>query len=193
MKHKAARQFASQPGFTLIELLVVISIISLLASIVLVSVNNTRTKGRDVKRIADLKQIRTALEFYYQDNNHYPITSCPASAWASFDSPQYAPAPVCNTPGGSPSGQNLAQAMSPYVKGAGDPKNLGGDSGYLYISDNGTDFCLMAFRTPENIYDFDKSFINTNRCSSWNSAGQCTSLNGWNAVYISTPLYAGGC
>ncbi len=62
-------------GFTLIELLVVISIIGLLSSIVLTSVNSARAKARDARRIADLKQIQLALELYYADNNAYPFIS----------------------------------------------------------------------------------------------------------------------
>jgi len=61
-------------GFTLIELLVVISIIGLLASIVLVSLNRARSKARDAKRLGDLKQIKTALELYYNQYNSYPST-----------------------------------------------------------------------------------------------------------------------
>ncbi len=56
-------------GFTLIELLVVISIIGVLASIVLASLNSARVKARDARRIADLDQIKTALNFYYDSNN----------------------------------------------------------------------------------------------------------------------------
>lgn len=59
-------------GFTLIELLVVISIIGLLASTVLASVNSARMKARDARRVADLEQIITALEFYYDNNGSYP-------------------------------------------------------------------------------------------------------------------------
>ena len=63
-----------QKGFTLIELLVVIAIIGLLASVVLLALNDSRQKSRVAKRVADLAQIAKALEVYYNDNNHYPIS-----------------------------------------------------------------------------------------------------------------------
>ncbi len=59
-------------GFTLIELLVVIAIIGVLASIVLASLNTARRKGRDAKRVADIKQIQTALELYFDSSASYP-------------------------------------------------------------------------------------------------------------------------
>lgn len=70
-------------GFTLVELLVVISIISILASIALVSFRSTQMKGRDAQRKSDLKQMANALELYYSDYGKYPdgtadgkITGC---------------------------------------------------------------------------------------------------------------------
>jgi prepilin-type N-terminal cleavage/methylation domain-containing protein len=59
-------------GFTLIELLVVISIIGLLSSVVLVSLNDAKAKARDAKRLSGLKEIQSALELYYAQNNFYP-------------------------------------------------------------------------------------------------------------------------
>ncbi len=58
-------------GFTLIELLVVIAIIGILASIIMVSLTSSRAKGRDARRISDIKSIQLAQEEYYNDNLHY--------------------------------------------------------------------------------------------------------------------------
>jgi len=63
-------------GFTLIELLVVISIIGLLSSIILSSLNSARMKARDSRRIADLNQIKLALELYFDANGYYPQSNC---------------------------------------------------------------------------------------------------------------------
>ena len=64
----------NKKGFTLIELLVVIGIIGLLASIVLSSLDGARKKGRDARRISDVKQIQLALELYYDANSAFPTS-----------------------------------------------------------------------------------------------------------------------
>jgi len=69
----------TKKGFTLVELLVVISIIGLLSTIAIVSLGSARAKSRDTKRIADMKQLSTALEQYYSDQGGYPsVTTAPA-------------------------------------------------------------------------------------------------------------------
>jgi type II secretion system protein G len=72
-------------GFTLIELLVVIAIIGLLASIILASLNSARQRGRDARRIADIREIQNALELYDEACRSYPNSlstsannNCPA-------------------------------------------------------------------------------------------------------------------
>jgi len=77
IEHKAClpsarRGGGKRQGFTLIELLVVIAIIGLLSTLAVVALNNARSKGRDAKRVADIKTIQTALELYFADSNGYP-------------------------------------------------------------------------------------------------------------------------
>lgn len=62
-------------GFTLVELLVVISIIGVLSSLVLLQLGTARAKARDAKRIADVNQLRAAIELFLDDNSGtYPLT-----------------------------------------------------------------------------------------------------------------------
>ena len=63
----------NKKGFTLIELLIVIAIIGLLSTLAVVALGSARVKARDSKRLADLKQLQTALELYYTDKNEYPV------------------------------------------------------------------------------------------------------------------------
>lgn len=80
-KHRGLSR--AKAGFTLIELLVVIAIIGILASIIAVSLGTARAKGRDAKRISDIRTIQLALETYYNDNGTYP-TGIYANQLASY-------------------------------------------------------------------------------------------------------------
>ncbi len=126
-------------GFTLIELLVVISIIGLLSSIVLTSVNSARAKARDARRIVDFKEIQKALEFYYDANGSYPLGSQGSGQWSGHP-PAY--------------GNNdnyivgLAPAYIPTLPR--DPRYDEGGTGYLYNS-NGTDYILIAHFAMETV------------------------------------------
>ena len=62
-------------GFTLVEILVVIAVVGILSILAVVALNNAREKSRDAKRISDIRQIQTALQLYFNDNNAYPISA----------------------------------------------------------------------------------------------------------------------
>lgn len=59
-------------GFTLIELLVVIAIIAILSTVVMAGLNSARAKGRDAKRLSDIKQLQAALELCFDNGVGYP-------------------------------------------------------------------------------------------------------------------------
>lgn len=64
-----------QRGFTLVELLTVIAIISIAATIVLVSLNERRESAQSVATLSNARQIMQAFELYYTDNQEYPGAS----------------------------------------------------------------------------------------------------------------------
>lgn len=76
----------TRSGFTLIELLVVISIISLLSSVILASVNNARKRGVDAAVVQDARQLSNAVELYYLTNKSYPLDSY-LSEWTDGNPP----------------------------------------------------------------------------------------------------------
>ena len=59
------------PVFLITAVGIFISLI--LFSVSTIALNNARMKSRDAKRISDIRQIQTALELYYNDQNKYPI------------------------------------------------------------------------------------------------------------------------
>ena len=59
----------NKKGFTLIELLVVIAIIGVLGSIVFAPFNEARKKGRDGKRVAELKTLQSTLTLFADDHD----------------------------------------------------------------------------------------------------------------------------
>ncbi len=123
-------------GFTLIELLVVIAIIGLLSTLSILALNQARARARDAKRIADVKQIQTALELYYNEMGDYPITGSvtPGVAIRGTSGTYLAAVPTPPTPVDG-TGCPATQAAYTYTKtGTG----VGGDASYTI------QYCLGA-------------------------------------------------
>ena len=89
-------------GFTIVELLVVIVVIAILVALTLPNLFGLQRRARDDDRKNDLKNIQSALETYYSDNNVYPDAMAdlvPDYMQAVPDDPQgvgytYAPTPA---------------------------------------------------------------------------------------------------
>ncbi len=61
-----------QDGFTLLELLIVIVIIGILAVLIIPNLTSGPQRARDAQRKSDLRNVKTALETYFNDSNAYP-------------------------------------------------------------------------------------------------------------------------
>ncbi len=95
-------------GFTLIEILVVISIIGILSSIVLASVNQSHAKARDAQLIAGVDALKKALELYYNENSRYPASVSDGTRNGTF-TPWYTSIQGDNTD------PTLKNALAPYI------------------------------------------------------------------------------
>lgn len=133
-------------AFTLIELLVVVGIIGLLSSVVLVAVFSGRSRARDGRRKADVKQIQGALELFANASGGvYPVVG---------------PTPVCAAAGAA-TGVSIAPACASAVCTAlvptylpAFPQTQPGAAAYLYAS-NG--LCYKIKAALENAGDTDAS------------------------------------
>lgn len=148
-------KYIKNKGFTLIELLVVISIIGILASITMTSLEGSRAKARDSYRIQSLIQVRNALEMYAGDNNgKYPSTG---GAWWGMS---------------SNGGSRTNTSSNPYIPGLvptyisvlpKDPlRNTNDWDGFLYRSD-GDNYKFINNDTVENRPNKNSPFYDPRR------------------------------
>ena len=126
MKNKNP-QLAHRRAFTLIELLVVIAIIGILATLSVVALNNARAKSRDAKRVADIKQMQTALELYFNDMGRYPL-SAELNSGSIFST--------------SSAGTSTYMVKTPTAPTPADGTCSIGDNAYTYSSASGSSYSL---------------------------------------------------
>lgn len=62
----------SRTGFTLIELLIVVAIIGILAAIAVPNFLNAQTRSKIARVLSDQRNIGTALDMYFIDQNAFP-------------------------------------------------------------------------------------------------------------------------
>ena len=63
-------------AFTLVEMLIVVIIIGILMAALLPKLKGAQERARDTSRKANLSQISTALEMYFNDEGKYPDGKC---------------------------------------------------------------------------------------------------------------------
>ncbi len=135
-------QNKSDEGFTLIELLVVVSIIGVISSVGFVSLGKARVKTRNSVRVAQMAELRKAMELYFYANQSYPRNGTVGNPNEETDIQSLAPF--------------LVPTFMPYIPN--DPRPT--PENYMYVwKDNGKEFGLYipygnddgiscAYKTP---------------------------------------------
>jgi prepilin-type N-terminal cleavage/methylation domain-containing protein len=90
VRYNLLMNIAKRKGFTLVEVLVTVAIVIILTAIILAALDAIRAKGRDARRISDIKQIQGAIENYFSSCYRFP--SQLSDLEASAGCPNYTPA-----------------------------------------------------------------------------------------------------
>ena len=70
----------NKKGFTIVEILVVVFIIAILSSLAVISFDTVRKNNRDSKRLADISELKLALENYRLFEGGYPTSITPGNS-----------------------------------------------------------------------------------------------------------------
>ena len=65
----------NQSGFSLSGIIVAVTILSLATSVSATYLDDSLSAARDAQRMANIYQVQTALNFYYDDKLRYPISN----------------------------------------------------------------------------------------------------------------------
>jgi prepilin-type N-terminal cleavage/methylation domain-containing protein len=71
MLDRIKRMFGTK-GFTLIELLTVVAVVLILTSIAIIQFKNYHEKTVNAAALDDLRNVKTAVESFYGDQQEYP-------------------------------------------------------------------------------------------------------------------------
>ena len=130
------RLLKKQGGFTLLELLIIVVIVGILAILIIPNLISGPQRARDAERKKDLRNLKTYLETYFNDNNSYPS----AATWEA----------------------GLTQGPTPYVSAKNWPKDPKSNTNYVYVPspagcDNGACVSYTLTATMENSKDAQAS------------------------------------
>lgn len=161
-------------GFTLIELLVVISIVSMLVSTVLASVNNTRAQGRDSLRTQQVRQLDLAVRLYTEDKKHVPDLggTCAAQTTAPYTDPSSACFVISTSgtqynysDGPKTPWQKFTEDLQPYISSLPQdpcpsctPSRSSYPLGYTYISPLSLQYTCAQSNCTRTAEDFNQSY-----------------------------------
>lgn len=168
----------SKSGFTLLELLVVISIIALLSSIVIGSVNSARANARDAERMTQLREINNAIQLYISDFGYAPGVGCDSQTDSDT---------ACFAVDTSSSWDVLASELSAYIPEL--PSDPCGENCPGAGSGNDPWFSYKYY-SPSNIRAYE-SYCDENICSGTVYQLRAQTLEGDGNSYIINNGYLG--
>ncbi len=141
-------------GFTLIELLIVVAIIGILAAIAVPNFLNAQVRAKVSRAEAEMREIATALESFYIDNNSYPpLTNLDRSISRLYrDNPGNLDSARIEIGRGSRARRIYLTTPVSYMSTIPfDPfRGSGNEHCYLYGS-NGTSYYVIASYGPDGI------------------------------------------
>ncbi|MBU0625110.1 type II secretion system GspH family protein [Patescibacteria group bacterium] len=199
---KKTQQSYRQSGFTLLELLIVIATIGLLLTIASGPLLGSRVKGRDQKRLEDLRQIRQALDMYLSDHGEYPPSPLGYNKNSYYNS-------CITNPADSRAWVHLEDLLDPYIDRLPiDPLNrpiswpwVDGVNCYAYGNVGSPNYPASAPLTPtkEPTYDLTAQLESTShpeRCAIkdykfyFSDAHWCRAFGGGysNQIYEASPF-----
>lgn len=133
-------------GFTLLELLVVISIIGILVAMGAAAYSNAQKKGRDAKRVGDMKAIQNAFEQYNANNGAYSQNCSTMATSGGLGVLPVDPKPGTSTPYTTSNGLNPGcSSTTGYCICATLESNSGNSSSAAcntYVTSGGSHFCV---------------------------------------------------